>query len=48
MKPTIPLGKRFWPPADDERDEIEALFADHTDRAGSRRCYVPTSDDADR
>jgi uncharacterized protein (DUF2252 family) len=25
--PTIPLGKRFWPISEDERDEIERIFA---------------------
>jgi uncharacterized protein (DUF2252 family) len=30
-KPTIPLGKSFWPLTDDERREIELLFA--TDKA---------------
>ncbi|EKS71499.1 MULTISPECIES: DUF2252 family protein [Caballeronia] len=28
LHPTIPLGKRFWPLAGDERKAIEALFAD--------------------
>jgi uncharacterized protein (DUF2252 family) len=28
LKPTIPLGKRFWPLTRDERDDIERLFGD--------------------
>lgn len=27
MSPTIPLGKRFWPISEDERGEIERIFA---------------------
>jgi uncharacterized protein (DUF2252 family) len=27
-RPQIPLGKKFWPVTDDEREAIEALFAD--------------------
>src|SRR5271156_2469826 len=26
-KPTIPLGKRFWPVSEEEREEIERIFA---------------------
>src|SRR6202162_6623758 len=28
VEPTIPIGKRFWPLTGDERDSVEALFAD--------------------
>jgi uncharacterized protein (DUF2252 family) len=29
-KPTIPLGKKFWPTSDEERRQIEAMFADQS------------------
>ena len=28
-RPTIPLGKRFWPVSEDERQAIDRLFGDH-------------------
>jgi uncharacterized protein (DUF2252 family) len=28
VEPTIPIGKRFWPLTRDERNSVEALFAD--------------------
>jgi uncharacterized protein (DUF2252 family) len=39
-RPTIPLGKSFWPLSDDERHEIELLFATEEARrlATSLRC----------
>ena len=33
VKPTIPLGKRFWTLGKKEREEIEAVFADKTVKA---------------
>ncbi len=30
VRPTIPLGKRFWPVNEDERAAVESIFAEHS------------------
>jgi hypothetical protein len=37
-RPTIPLGKRFWPLADDEKREIERIFSTEKMRLLVRHC----------
>ncbi len=42
-RPTIPLGKRFWPVSDDERQAIDGLFRDP--RVGQLATMVRSRDD---
>ena len=42
-RPTIPLGKRFWPVSEDERQAIDRLFYDH--RVAQLAAIVRSRDD---